>query len=270
MPEYDAFGREIGEDSLANWRGSPAPDAAPSPAERLTPRPEPEPAAAPAPAAAVPQVERLDIPSSPQPRTVATAPRARRRRPRVVSRLIILLVLVVIGGNLVAGAVTKVQDTIDGIPDFRGPVRAKPAPTGLRAGSLLRPAAFEKAITELEDRGLGRLQTLRLAPERIDAALLTPRTTLVTVQLRHDGQFQQFGESGGGFGKLETIPFARLDPRAPQRLVRAAAARLHRPATRIDYLVPSISDGRITWGAYFKGGATFFGDAHGHLTRRVS
>ena len=288
MPKYDAFGREIGEDTLANWRSqSPAPpipeeetspspsplpvDDSPPPAVEREPEPPPEAEPAPAPTPAIPQLERLDIPSGPQP-TVA-APRVKRRRPRVVSRLIILLVVLVVTGNLIAGAVTKVQDTIDGIPDFKAPgggAQAKPPPVGLQPGSLIRPAAFEKAMKKIQDRGLGRLQTLRLAPERINAALLTPRTTLVSVQLSHDGQFQQFGETGGGFGNLDTIPFPRLDPRAPQRLVRAAAAKLNRPTTKIDYLVPSISSGQITWGAYFKGGAIFFGDAHGRLTRRIS
>ena len=135
---------------------------------------------------------------------------------------------------------------------------------------MIRPAEFRRALAQLRGRAIGRVQTLRLAPERIDAALLTRRTTLVNVQLRHDGKFQRFSETGGGFGHLDTIPYARLDPAAPQRLVRAAAAKLHRPTSRIDYLVPSITSGAVTWGAYFKGGAIFLADARGHITRRIS
>jgi hypothetical protein len=225
-------------------------------------------------AAPVPEAGRPEIPAAPPdiPPPAAAAPRARRRRPRVVSRLIILLVVIVVGGNLLAGATSKVHDAIDGIPDFRTPgvTSPTPAPAGLQPGSLIRPAAFAKALADLESRGLGRLQTLRLAPERINATLLTPRTTLMSVQLDHDGTFQRFGDSGGGFGNIETIPYSRLDPNAPRRLVRAAAAKLHRPATQIDYLVPSISSGQIIWGAYFKGGAIFFGNAGGHLTSRIS
>ena len=40
MPEYDAFGREIGEDTLADWRSGPTPQPAAAPD-----RPDPLPAA---------------------------------------------------------------------------------------------------------------------------------------------------------------------------------------------------------------------------------
>lgn len=266
MPEYDAFGREIGEDTLAGWRTSPAPapvPPSPSPSprpDRPPPKnPEPSPVAAPPEAAA--------------PRGAPPVPRAPRRRPRVVSRLIIILVVLVVGGNLVAGALTKVQDTIDGIPDFRAPdsvTAPRPAPVGLQPGSLIRPAAFAAALKELDRRELGRLKTLRLAPERIDATFLTPRTTLLTTQLTHEGEFRRFGESGAGFGGIDTIPLSKLDPGAPRRLVRAAAERLGRSTDRIDYLVPLTLSGKLGWGAYFKGGATFLGDARGHITRRIS
>ncbi len=257
MPEYDAFGREIGEDTLAGWRGSPAPAPAPVEAE-------------PSPVASAPPREEAPPDVPPAPPTAAHRPR--RRGTRVVSRLIILLVVVVIGGNLVLAGVTKVQDAIDQVPDFSAPgvTAPKPAPAGLQRGSLIRPGAFARAMAHLAAQDLGRIQTLRVAPERINATLLTPRTTLMSTQLSFDGKFQQFSESGTGFGHLDTIPYARLDPRAPRRLVRAAAARLNRPATQIEYLVPSINAGRLTWGAYFKNGAIFLGNARGHLTRRIS
>ena len=92
----------------------------------------------------------------------------------------------------------------------------------------------------------------------------------MSVQLRPGGEFQRFSESGNGFGGLDTIPFGKLDPTAPQRLVRAAAERLGRPVSRIDYLVASQTSGEVTWGAYFKGGAIFLANERGKITRRVS
>ena len=190
----------------------------------------------------------------------------------MVSRLILLLVVVIAGANLLGGVVGKVHDAVNDLPTLTPPVPAPQSagPVGLQRGSLIRPNELRRALADLRGRELGRLQTLRLAPERIDASLLTRRTTIVSVQLRHDGSFQRFSESGPGFGHLDTIPIARLDATAPQRLVRAAAERLHRPTTRIDYLVPSITQGTVTWGAYFKGGAIFLADPHGHITRRIS
>jgi hypothetical protein len=258
MPEYDAFGREIGEDSLAGWRTA-EPAASPAP-----------PADPPAPAAQ-PPVEAPPVAAAPRPEARARPRPRTRRRPRVVSRLIVLLVVVVAGANLVAGASHKVKDAVDDLPTLSPPsaVTPKAAPAGLQPGSLIRAGELRRALAELRRRDIGRLQTLRLAPERIDAALLTRRSTLVSVQLRSDGEFQRFSESGGGFRHLDTMPYARLDPTAPQRLVRAAAERLHRPVSAIDYVVPSITDGKITWGAYFKGGAIFLANAHGTITRRI-
>jgi hypothetical protein len=252
MPEYDAFGREIGEDSLAGWRTSEPATARPAP-----PREE-------QPAVAVPRPAAPARPSPPSP----IRPR-RRARPRVVSRLILLLVVVVIGANLIGGAVTKVHDAVDGLTPA-SPTPSGPPPAGLQPGSLIRAAELRTALRDLQNRNLGRLQTLRLAPVRIDATFLTPRTTIASVQLRHDGSFQRFGESGRGFGGIDAVAFSRLDPAAPQRLVRAAAERLHKPPARIDYLVPSISEGKLIWGAYFKGGAIFLADAKGRITSRIS
>ena len=38
----------------------------------------------------------------------------------------------------------------------------------------------------------------------------------------------------------------------------------------LGYLVPSLFDGKITWGAYFKGDQIVQGDARGKVTRRIS
>jgi hypothetical protein len=104
-----------------------------------------------------------------------------------------------------------------------------------------------------------------LAPERIDPTLLTPKGTLVAAQVSSGGEFRRFSESGGGFGGLDTIPYDRLDPRVPQRLTRAAAERLGKPVSQINYLVPSISQCEASWGAYFKDGSIFIANARGPI-----
>ena len=130
---------------------------------------------------------------------------------------------------------------------------------------MIRPAALESAIADLQRRGLGRqVWTFRLAPERIDATFLKANR-LRTVQLRFDGEFRRFSISAGHAG-LDTVDIARLDVAAPQRLVRAAAKRIGKPTSRIDYLIPR-ADG---WIAYFKGGQYFQGDRRGRVVRRIS
>jgi len=48
--------------------------------------------------------------------------------------------------------------------------------------------------------------------------------------------------------------------------IRAAAKRIGKPVSRINYLVAS-ADG---WNAYFKGGQYFQGDKRGRIVRRIS
>ena len=270
MPEYDAFGREIGEDTLAGWRtgSSGLPSSPPEPAPK--PRPAPAPVTAGDPLG-TPAESASPIASAPRPQVAFRAPR-RRRRLRL--RWILLLAAGWVGFNFASDVADKVDEAAR---DFKvptigapAPEAAAPAPAGLAPGSLLRPAAFQRALDDLRAREIGRVQNLRVAPERIDATLLTRRGTLVHVQLRPGGELQRFSESGAGFGGLETIPYGRLDASAPRRLVRAAAERLGRPVSRIDYLVPTLTSGELTWGAYFKGGAIFLADERGKITRRIS
>ena len=195
-------------------------------------------------------------------------PPARRRRPRVVSRLIVLLVVLGLGASLVANAGREIEDAIRDVPGVEAEP-AGPPPAGLQSGSLVRPGELRRALARLRAEDLGRAYTLRLEPERIDAQLVTPRGVMTSVQLRHDGGFDEFARSRGG-GHLDTIPWNRLDPDAPARLARRAAARLGRPVTRLNYLVASLFDGRVIWGAYFKGGQIFQGDERGRLFRRIS
>jgi hypothetical protein len=278
MPKYDAFGREIGEDTLASWRTGESGPAVPTeePPADAEPAPRQEPAARPEPAVLVTQAPSPDATSPTGERVIrvemprTAGPPRPRRRPRVVSRLIVLIVLIAVGTTVVANVGREIEDAIREVPGFQvEPEQAGPPPAGLQTGSLIRPGELRRALGDLRSGDLGRVQHIRLAPERIDAALLDGRGTLHHVQLRHDGGFDEFSASRG-LGHLETIAWNRLDPKAPSRLVRRAARRLEQPVGRIDYLVPVLFDGRVAWYAYFKGGAIFQGDAHGRLVRRVS
>jgi hypothetical protein len=268
VPDYDAFGREVGEDTLSQWRqGSTALPPEPEPEQRRAPA-QPSPAVVtagdPLGTATVPPVPAARH----APPSVPGRPRRRRRR---WTKLIVLLVVGWVTFNLIGNLVDEVEDaarTIT-IPNLSPPTPAEP-PAGLEAGSLLRPAAFARALGDIRRRDIGRLQHLRVAPERIDATLHTPKSTLVNVQVSAADGFRRFSESSPGFPATGTIPYGRLDARAPQRLTRAAAERLGLPVTQVNYLVPSATDGKITWGAYFKNGAIFLADARGRITRRIN
>jgi hypothetical protein len=66
-----------------------------------------------------------------------------------------------------------------------------------------------------------------------------------------------------------TIAKSSVDAHAPQRLITAAAHRLHVSRKTINYVVLLKILGRPTWSAYFRNGAAFQADAHGHITRRI-
>ncbi len=315
MPKYDAFGREIGEDTLAGLGGSPskptgpswqernerdeatwqaaeeveveriqtAADAADAQAERAEDERQ---AAAGAPTfvrAGTEDTQRKALAA--QLRGVlnqAAAARSTGTRPTVTVQrrgagrgcLIATVVILAIFGLLIAGIVGLVSSVdvktggVSGGTITTAPEQAKPAPKGLAAGSLVRPANLAAALKEIRTSGGGKLTHLKVAPERIDAQLLTPAGRLRSVQIKPGGQLERFGpDSGPGFDQSSTIPFSRLNPAAPQRLARAGAERIHVPVSTLQYAVPSVFSGALTWAAYFRHGRYVLGDASGRFQR---
>ena len=110
---------------------------------------------------------------------------------------------------------------------------------GLSVTSLLRPAAFGKAMNRLRTGGYGRLTNLRVAPDRIDASMLTKDGRLRQVQVVPGGAVRVLGTSPTGFAGARTMALKGINRSAPSRLTRSAAGRLKQPASRVDYLVLS-------------------------------
>ncbi|WP_027005829.1 hypothetical protein [Conexibacter woesei] len=117
----------------------------------------------------------------------------------------------------------------------RATTAAPPRPAGL---GLLRPAEVRRALAQHH----GGVSVLRIDPLGADFV------------------------SAPGTG---TIAKSTVDAHAPQRLITAAAHRLHVSRKTIDYVVLLKILGRPTWSAYFKSGAVFQADAHGRITRRI-
>jgi hypothetical protein len=77
------------------------------------------------------------------------------------------------------------------------------------------------------------------------------------------------GATFAGSPATGTIARSAIDPHAPLRLVTAAAHRLRTSRKTINYVVLLKIMHKQMWSAYFKNGAAFQADAHGHITRRV-
>jgi hypothetical protein len=293
VPKYDAFGREIGEDTLDGLGGTPGATPRPEPASPpREPLPRPEPAA-PRAAAPGPEAPASDDAArqalaaqlrgalaQAQTARAATAPpaMAAARRPKNAARgcLVAFVMLFALIGVAVAGLVflighatvkTATDEIRRAIPSPVAKPSTGPVPRGLGPRSLVRKANFAAAIRKLSSTEL-RLDHLRVAPERIDATLITRGGRLRSVQIQPGGALARFGpDSGPGFDQASTMPFARIRPGAPERLARRGAAKLHVAVSTLQYLVPTTIGGSLNWAAYFTHGRYVLGDSAGRWQR---
>jgi hypothetical protein len=252
MGDRDPFGREHGEDSLAGmgWR-VPA-EAAPVPAAAVeAPAPEPEP------------------PAPVDPRAWVPEPASRRRRhnrfpaARLVIRLAILAVLAVVIASVSVRVGSSINDAIDPVQ----PLVVEPedeAPVGLDRASYLRPENLRTALARL--RGEGRVQSVRIAPDRITARLVNSKRRVVW-NFRA-GQAPQRVVGAPYYDFHTTIALSQIDPEAPARLVRAAAKRAQTSVDDVDYLYIQRNVGRARWVLYFKDRTHYTADRHGRHVER--
>jgi hypothetical protein len=265
MGERDAFGREKGEDTLAQmgWKsGTPAWEPATvtpgdAPAAPPPPRPEPaEPAASvfnageatapfarPKPRAAEPEPEPAPPrpAAAPRPSAPAFTRRPRRRGPSL-ARLIFLVAFV---GVLAIGAASVVRvggDAVDGIRDKIKAIEPEPAaPSPSAPESLLRPAPLKDALSKLPP---GKLVFVR-----IDAGS-------ITAQVIRGGQRHTVRMATAGPNADVTSPVGvnqrgfKLNPAAPLRAARTAARRAGLSVDDLDYMVGTENG----WILFFKGG----------------
>jgi hypothetical protein len=297
MPKYDAFGREIGEDTLAGLGGDPS--AQPRP---VTPEPADgwsEAAAAGPAAEPVAGVPGQEVPLAPPPRQqrqqpasfsipgqipVGGRPRRRRRGVGGFGCLFALVFAAVLVAGPVIALVAFIGDTADTIDDVRtqiegatddtptpGIEEVAPPPTGIEGRSMIRPANLAAAIAELKQQK-GDLGNLTLWPDRINAELVTKRDNETNYVLTYTGELREGDPVDVGIPQ-ETVPWGRIDPAVPSRFVKAAAKRFGLKPQRIDYVIGEhdvFDDEPLRWLAYFKGGAIVQGDENGRPERRIS
>jgi len=260
VTERDAFGNPI-EPTTTTTTGAPA---APAPAPSASP---PTPAPAPiALGAALPTIP-----------TYGPSKTTWWERLAGFAVFLVFAVPLGIGGYVAYNAFHTAKDAVEGV-SIKSVVRERPAspetatskpaapPAGLAGASLLKAPNLKRALASAQRDPGGRLTLLRVAPERADLQLARRGGGLNLVQVRADGGTTLIRSPGT---PSKTIGFARVDAKAPSRLVRQAAHRLGGSTKAIDYVVlVNLLDGP-QWSAYFKGGAAFAGDAHGRVTRRI-
>jgi hypothetical protein len=232
VPDYDAFGREIGADPLAALR-----DATAAPVERPatpSPAPEPEPAV---------RVEAAEPAFTPP--VVARPQFVRRRRRRRGGLAGLIVAVAVIGGIGVAvnGAVDRLEVLVEDVPSLDG---SQPVD-----GTLLRPANLAGALELMRQSNLGDPIRLRVRPSRVDATLGGP---LGVSRIRIDENLLFTTPTlADQRGYPRPVPLRRIDPTAPQRLADG------RP---VEY-VELIRGRPVRWRAVLADGTTVTGDAAG-------
>jgi hypothetical protein len=241
VAERDAFGREIGEAEPGVGATESVLEPEPAPALATEPAPDREPR--------------------------QFGPGARTAASLVVALLIVAgittAVIVGIGGkdDTSSSGGLSVASNVE-VPSAASPQAATEPGKPAAQRSLIGRAALTGALRRL--RGRGRLRLLRVAPDRVDAQLVTRAGSLRNVQVTADGALRDFGLGGSGAGGLPTIPFAQVDAAAPGRLVRAAARRAGRRPSRVDYLVLLKLPTGLSWNVYFKPDSLhFMADRHG-------
>ena len=140
VPEYDAFGREIGENTLSGLGGDPAapqqPRVEPTPGDA---RPEPAtPNAEPG-----PETPRITF-SVPEGAPVTVLPGARRRRGRGLGCVVGLVILAaIVAGPVIAvvGLVGSASEVIDDVTDAIDPETLDLPATPLTPDDHRRPAS---------------------------------------------------------------------------------------------------------------------------------
>jgi hypothetical protein len=266
MGARDAFGREIGEDSLASmgWKPSGAEPSGVTAGDPLTafdageaasPFVRPEPAAKPSAPTAFSAGEAAAPFSRPKPRAaepVQPAPAGPPRPPAPtftprrggpsVARLGILIAILGVLAIGVSKAVEVGGDAVDGIRDRIESLEPDtPAATPGASGSLLRAAALRDALAKLP---AGRVVLIRISAGAIDAGVVRAGK-LHTVHMATKGPSADVTTPAGagqrGF---------KLVPAAPLRVARTAARRAGLPVDDVDYIVGN----ELGWTLFFKDG----------------
>lgn len=274
VPEYDAFGREIGEDTLSGLGGGEA-TVRPAPEARV--HEESAPTAAPA----------ESWTEAPAPKTSGTPARpVRARRRGGLGCLVGLVILAAVAAGPIIAVVSLVDSASDTIDDVTGALDDIPTidpadvpetrdapspPVGIEGRSMIAPRTFARSLARLKANGVKTVAQLTVRPDRLEAGTVRRRRQRDVV-FRFDGSVQR-SDPRPANPALGTLALAELDPKTPARLVRNSAKRYRVRERGINYLVVMndvfTGDGGHRWIAYFKNGIYVEGDERGRVIRRI-
>ena len=145
----------------------------------------------------------------------------------------------------------------DAVDDIQGAIDQATVSPPAAGHSLLNPKPLKAALAKLPP---GSLQSLRVAPERIDAQVFTDGS-LHVVQVTSTGRVTDVKTAVAA-----RQPRLRVDPQAPRRMARAAAKQAGRPVSEVAYLVL----GRSGWDLFFTDGRHYSAGPAGRHVKHVA
>jgi hypothetical protein len=265
VPEYDAFGREIGENTLAGLGGESQPRREPVPREEPAARVETPPEQ--------PDASRVTL-SVPKGAPITVIP-GRRRRTGGLGCFVGVVILAAVVVGPVIGLVSFVGSATDVIEDAFDPETLPlpgellgPPPVGITGESMIAPANLSAALGQIRDEDYRRVTAIDLRPDRVTFTVVRNGRERDLV-VDSDGDLTTGGGPSPAPGGAGTIGLGAIDPAAPARLVRGAAKRYRVRPRGINYVLAGPErGGGHHWRAYFKNGVYVEGDAAGRVIRR--
>ncbi len=265
--EYDAFGRKRDEAGLGDlgWGSAGEPEAAANPAPEASPN---------VPAPTAPQTQFRTTPT-------ATGLEVKRRNPLVF--VVQVLVLFGIGFGVFLAfdsgndAANQARETIDritggntgGSANSSGSDQEDTVPEQVKSRDYFTAAGLRAGLRILEQEQPGRISNFSMRRDRIDIQVVRGGKTHI-VQLTNDAEAPDQFSSSTAISS-STFSYEELNASAPERLMKAANARLSRSPADVDYFVAQKWTGAMQWGIYYKGGKPIAqGDSRGRYTRRIS
>jgi hypothetical protein len=265
VPEYDAFGREIGENTLAGLGGESQPRREPVAREEPAPRVEQPPEQ--------PDPSRVTL-SVPKGAPITVIP-GRRRRTGGLGCFVALIFALIVGAPVVAliGFVGSATDVIDDVTDAFDPDTlvlpqdVLEPPVGITGDSMIAPANLAAALDQVRSENYRRVTAIDLRPEKVTFTVVRNGRQRDLV-IGYDGNLTP-GDPSAANSASGTFGLGAIDRAAPARLVRGAAKRYRVRPQGINYVLAGPErGGGHHWRAYFRNGVYVEGDAAGRVIRR--
>ena len=251
VADKDAFGRDLEEDPLASMGWADEGTSA--------------------------QTKTVEVDHAAPPAPHTRTRTIRIGRPRMFRALFSTLVVLAFLGSVAAIAVPRIVDAVGSLEDQledgpRVPSGSggsdEPPPSGLQKTSLVLRGNLAPALRKLEQRsGRGRVRLLRIAPDRIDAQVITADNRLRNLQHRWTGETQMLSDtSAPGSSALPTFGFSDINASAPRRV--ATRALEGKSSRELSYLVLNDAAG-LRWAAFLSSGTGFTARADGRGVKRI-